>query len=225
MNIIVDPKTGLKIGEFQPALDPKKFQNPDVTATGAKRAQVYFKGLKTLWFCTGSLCNIECINCYIDSSPTAAHFVFITPDDMQPYLDEVEALGYGKIEIAFTGGEPYMNPHILRLSEMALERGHGLLVLTNAMRPMMRPRIQAGLLDLQERYGDKMTLRISLDRSRFFSKTHPGHDGSRIDRADFQHLRPSFRSANGRREGDRSRRNDGDGRLSAMSVTEGRNHK
>ncbi|PHS38818.1 MAG: radical SAM protein [Robiginitomaculum sp.] len=163
MNIIVDPKTGLKIGEFQPALDPKKFQNPDVTATGAKRAQVYFKGLKTLWFCTGSLCNIECINCYIDSSPTAEHFVFITPDDMEPYLDEINALGYGQIEIAFTGGEPYMNPHIIRLSQMALERGHSLLVLTNAMRPMMRPRVQAGLLDLQKRYGDKMTLRISLD--------------------------------------------------------------
>ncbi len=170
MNIISDPKTG----EFQPALDPKKFKAPNVTATGEKRASVPFKALKTLWFFTGSLCNIECLNCYIDSSPTADHFVYLTPDDMLPFLDEVEALGYGKIEIAFTGGEPYMNPHIIRLSEMALERGHSLLVLTNAMRPMMRPRIQAGLMDLQARFGGKMTVRISLDH---YGET--GHDHER----------------------------------------------
>ena len=141
----------------------RKFQDPNVTATGEKRASVYFKNLKTLWFFTGSLCNIECLNCYIKSSPTADHFVYLTPEDMAPYLDEIDALGYGTIEIAFTGGEPYMNPHIIRLSEMALERGHKLLVLTNAMRPMMRPRVQEGLLALQQKYGNAMTLRISLD--------------------------------------------------------------
>ncbi|MCF6219843.1 MAG: radical SAM protein [Robiginitomaculum sp.] len=169
MNIIADPKN---LGA-QPALDPKKFQNPDVTAKGEKRARVYFKELKTLWFMTGSLCNIECINCYIDSSPKADHFVYLTPDDMAPYLDEVEALGCGKIEIAFTGGEPYMNPHIIRLSEMALERGHSLLVLTNAMKPMMRPRVQAGLVGLQERFSDAMTLRISLDH---YAEEHHDHE-------------------------------------------------
>lgn len=144
-------------------LNPLKFKDPDVTAKGDKRASVYFKRLKTLWFFTGSLCNIECLNCYIKSSPTADHFVYLTPGDMAPYLDEIDALGYGKIEIAFTGGEPYMNPHIITLSEMALERGHNLLVLTNAMKPMIRPRVQAGLLALQKKYPHTMTLRISLD--------------------------------------------------------------
>jgi len=174
MNIISEPKPG----DCQPALDPKKFKNPDVTAKGEKRARVYFKDLKTLWFMTGSLCNIECLNCYIDSSPTADHFVYLTPDDMAPFLDEIEALGYGNIEIAFTGGEPYMNPHIMRLSEMALERGHSLLVLTNAMRPMMRPRVQTELLDLQNRFGDKMTLRISLDHYEQIGHDHERGIGS-----------------------------------------------
>ena len=169
MNIISDPKKA----NCQPALDPKKFQDPDVTAKGEKRARVYFKELKTLWFFTGSLCNIECINCYIDSSPTADHFVYLTPEDMAPYLDEIEELGYGQIEIAFTGGEPFMNPHILRLSEMALERGHSLLVLTNAMKPMMRPRVQAGLLELHKRFGNAMTLRISLDH---YAQNHHDHE-------------------------------------------------
>lgn len=155
-------------------LDPNKFQDPKVTAQGEKRAQVFFKTLETLWFNTGSQCNIECANCYIASSPTADHFIYLTPADMAPYLDEIEEMNLGQIEIAFTGGEPYLNPNIIRLSEMALERGHHLLVLTNAMKPMMRPRIQAGLLDLQNRFPGKMTLRVSLDH---FTST--GHDAER----------------------------------------------
>lgn len=155
-------------------IDPNKFQDPKVTAKGEKRAQVFFRKLDTLWFNTGSQCNIECANCYIASSPTADHFIYLTPEDMTPYLDEIDEMGRGKIEIAFTGGEPYLNPYIIRLSEMALERGHSLLVLTNAMKPMMRPRVKAGLLELQNRFPGKMTLRVSLDHF-----TAEGHDEER----------------------------------------------
>jgi len=157
-------------------LDPEKFKDPRITAKGEKRAQVFFQKLDTLWFNTGSQCNIECANCYIKSSPTADHFIYLTPEDMAPYLDEIDEMGQGPIEIAFTGGEPYLNPHAIRLSEMALERGHKLLVLTNAMKPMMRPRVQKGLLDLQSRFPGKMTLRVSLDH--FSIK---GHDQERGD--------------------------------------------
>lgn len=170
MNIQNDPAQNPR----KPVLDPAKFKNPDLTAKGEKRARVHFKDLKTLWFNTGSLCNIECANCYIASSPTADHFVYLTPDDMRPYLNEIDILGYGKIEIAFTGGEPYLNPHIIELSEMALARGHELLVLTNAMKPMMRPRVQKGLLELNQKYTGKMTLRVSLDH---FSRQE--HDAER----------------------------------------------
>lgn len=157
-------------------IDPQKFKDPILTAKGEKRASVYFKSLTTLWFNSGSLCNIECANCYIQSSPTADHFVYLTPEDMAPYLDEIDEMGTGPIEIAFTGGEPYLNPHMLKMSEMALERGHALLILTNAMKPMMRPRVQKGLLALHEKYGPKMTLRVSLDH---FSRE--GHDRERGD--------------------------------------------
>jgi uncharacterized Fe-S cluster-containing radical SAM superfamily protein len=156
-------------------LEAHKFVHPNHTAKGEVRAHVSFQTLQTLWFFTGSLCNIECANCYIDSSPTADHFVYLTPEDMQPYLDEVEAMGYSNIEIAFTGGEPFMNPDILRLSEMALERGHRLLILTNAMRPLMRPRVQKGVLDLQKRFGDKLCMRVSLDHF-----TQERHDDERV---------------------------------------------
>lgn len=155
-------------------IDPAKFRDPRITAKGETRACVDFRSLKTLWFNTGSLCNIECANCYIKSSPTADHLVYLTPADMAPYLDEIDGLGYGPVEIGFTGGEPCMNPDFVRLSEMALERGHKLLVLTNAMKPMMRPRVQAGLVELQERFGGRLTLRISLDHF-----TAEGHDAER----------------------------------------------
>ena len=46
-----------------------KFRDPFVTAKGETRGSVDWRGLKTLWLNTGTLCNIECRNCYIKSSP------------------------------------------------------------------------------------------------------------------------------------------------------------
>ena len=48
-----------------PPLDPRKFQDPFVTAKGERRAHVALKAPKTLWFNTGTLCNLTCQNCYI----------------------------------------------------------------------------------------------------------------------------------------------------------------
>ncbi len=53
----------------RPGLDPAKFRNPDITARGEPRASVAMAGLRTLWFNTGSLCNIACENCYIEFEP------------------------------------------------------------------------------------------------------------------------------------------------------------
>src|SRR5215472_17459948 len=50
-------------------LDARKFRDPDVTARNEARAKVPLLALKTLWFNTGTLCNITCRNCYIESSP------------------------------------------------------------------------------------------------------------------------------------------------------------
>ncbi len=137
-----------------------KFSHPDVTAKGETRASVGWTGLKTLWLNTGTLCNIECRNCYIESSPKNDRLVYLTLADVTPFLDEIE----GEVEIGITGGEPFMCPEILPIMEDILRRGHSLLFLTNAMRPMMRPRIQEGLRRLRdEGLGQKLTLRVSLD--------------------------------------------------------------
>ncbi|MDP2493976.1 radical SAM protein [Shimia thalassica] len=140
-----------------------KFSDPFVTAKGETRAHVALGDPETLWFNTGTLCNIECENCYIFSSPTNDALVYLTADEVSDYLDQLETRNWNVREIGFTGGEPFMNPDMVELTRRALARGYDVLILTNAMRPMMRKRVRAGLLDLQETYGDKLTLRISVD--------------------------------------------------------------
>ncbi len=142
-------------------LDPTKFRDRDWTATGAPRARVPLTGLRTLWFNTGTRCNIECRSCYIESSPRNDRLHWLTRDDVGRYLDEIRAAGLPTEEIGFTGGEPFMNPDILPMLEDALLRGFRVLVLTNAMRPMQR--LAGPLLDLNRRLGARLTLRVSLD--------------------------------------------------------------
>lgn len=138
-----------------------KFSNPDWTAKGEARAVVPFERLETLWINTGTLCNITCVNCYIESSPANDRLAYITLAETIPLLDEAKALSTR--EIGFTGGEPFLNPDMVALAEAALARGFETLILTNAMQPMLRPKVKNGLLALKEQYGSKLSLRVSLD--------------------------------------------------------------
>ena len=150
---------------FKP-LDQAKFKHPDITAKGERRATVALTRLETLWFNTGTLCNIACTNCYIESSPTNDRLTYLTTTEMKAYLDEAEQLGQRPRTVAFTGGEPFMNPDMGAMTEIALERGYDVLILTNAMKPMMRPRVRDALVDLNRRFGAQLTLRVSLDHWR-----------------------------------------------------------
>ncbi len=144
-----------------PALDPAKFRDPEVTATGARRAQVALKALRTLWFNTGTLCNLTCVNCYIESSPTNDRLVYLSVEEVEHYLDEIAGAALGTEEIGFTGGEPFMNPDIIAMIERALGRGFRVMVLTNAMRPMMKRADE--LLEIHRRHGERLTVRVSID--------------------------------------------------------------
>lgn len=139
----------------------EKFQDPDITALGEQRASVALKKLETLWINTGTLCNLECGHCYIESSPRNDRLAYIALEEVQQYLDEIERDGWETREIGFTGGEPFMNPQIVEMLTECLVRGYEVLVLTNAMRPMMKRKEE--LLALQESYGDRLTLRVSVD--------------------------------------------------------------
>src|SRR6478752_5638744 len=141
----------------------EKFRDPDWTASGERRAQVPLQALRTLWINTGSLCNIECRNCYIESSPENDRLAYVSRAEVSAFLDEIGREALPTREIGFTGGEPFMNPDILAMLGDALARGHFALVLTNAMQPMQRPRIKSGLLGLREAHGARLVIRVSLD--------------------------------------------------------------
>ena len=141
----------------------EKFSHPHLTADGEPRASVELRVLKTLWFNTGTLCNIACDNCYIESTPKNDRLSYLTTNEVNCFLDEIRSDELATEEIGITGGEPFMNPDIVDIMQACLSRGFRLLVLTNAMRPMMRPRMQAALLDLHKRFGEQLTLRVSVD--------------------------------------------------------------
>ena len=148
--------------QIAPALrDPAKFQDPAWTARGEARAQVGLRGLETLWVNTGTLCNITCAHCYIESSPRNDRLAYLSRAELNAYLDEIAQDGLPTQTIGFTGGEPFMNPEIDAMLGDALERGFAVLVLTNAMKPMQHH--QAALLALRDRHGDRLTIRVSLD--------------------------------------------------------------
>ena len=144
-----------------PILDPQKFRNPEHTADGQERAGVKFKRLRTLWFNTGTLCNITCKNCYIESNPHNDRLAYLTRADLHKFLGELDSPEWDAEEFGFTGGEPFMNPEIIGLLGDSLAGGYRVLVLTNAMRPMLRHK--QGLLALKAEYGGNLALRISID--------------------------------------------------------------
>ena len=142
-------------------VEPGQFRDPSITVNGEERAWVALKRLRTLWFNAGTLCNLTCRNCYIDSSPRNDRLAYLLAAEVAAYLDEIERDCLGTEEIGFTGGEPFMNPEFPAMLHDALRRGFQVLVLTNAMRPMMK--LQAQLLALNTEFPRQLVIRVSLD--------------------------------------------------------------
>lgn len=151
----------MDVFQSAPRLHPDKFRDPMVTAKGEPRAAVALEALSTLWIATGTLCNLSCAGCYIESSPRNDRLAYITRPEVQAYLAEIARDGLPVREIGFTGGEPFMNPAIMDLLGDALDAGLRVIVLTNAMKPMALH--HGGLRDLHLRHGARLTVRVSLD--------------------------------------------------------------
>ena len=135
-----------------------KFKNPITTADGSTRAFIEAKRIKTLWFNTGTLCNIECKNCYIESSPKNDRLVYITFEEVKLFIDEAIDKNLGTKEIGFTGGEPFMNEDVLKMIEYSLSKNFKVLVLSNAMKPMLNRKE-----DLLKINHQDLTIRVSID--------------------------------------------------------------
>ena len=149
-----------------------KFEGEKITAKGEDRAWVTLKTLKTLWFNTGTQCNLQCTNCYIESSPTNDRLVYLEHSDVLPFLDEI---GSETELLAFTGGEPFINPNIIPILKSCLDTKREVLVLTNAYRILKRH--QDNLELLLNEYGSRLHLRISLDH--YTKEIHEGQRGEK----------------------------------------------
>jgi uncharacterized Fe-S cluster-containing radical SAM superfamily protein len=156
-------------------LDPRKFQDPLTTATGERRARVALKSLDTLWFNTGTLCNLACRHCYIESSPKNDRLVYLSAVEVAEYLDEIEASCLRTSLVGFTGGEPFMNPELPQMLDDVLSRGFRALILTNAMKPMAK--CKPALLQLRDRFGDRLSIRVSIDH--YGPRVHEAERGER----------------------------------------------
>jgi len=135
-----------------------KFENKFLTVSGKQRAFIKTKQFKTLWFNTGTLCNLTCKNCFMESSPTNDQLSYLSFEEFKNYIDESIVKNYGTKEVGFTGGEPFMNKDIIKMIEYSLKNGFNTLVLTNAMKPMLNKKEQ--LLNLK---SSNLTIRVSID--------------------------------------------------------------
>ncbi len=152
-----------------------KFQDPDFTVDGGRRARVRLNRLETLWINTGTLCNLACSNCYIESSPRNDRIAYIRAGEAAAYFDEIARSRLATRVIGFTGGEPFMNPEFMVMLADALDRGFETLTLSNAMRPMMKH--SKALLDLRARHGSRLRIRVSLDH--YTQSLHEAERGAR----------------------------------------------
>jgi MoaA/NifB/PqqE/SkfB family radical SAM enzyme len=155
-------------------MELKKWQDLYTTAKGEERGKVPFSGLKTLWFNTGTLCNLSCENCYIESSPKNDRLAYLTYEDVNQYVVEIQENNWQLNNIAFTGGEPFLNPHIIEILEKTLELNIPVMVLTNAHKVIKR--WEKKLIDLNNRFGDHFRLRVSLDH--FTKEVHEKERGT-----------------------------------------------
>jgi pyruvate-formate lyase-activating enzyme len=119
---------------------------------------VKLEGLETLWVNTGTLCNLACTKCFMESTPTNDSLSYFPLAALEKILAEAPP---ELSEIDFTGGEPFMNPDIMPMLQAALGAGKRVLVLTNAMRPMQRH--ATALAGLIAAYPGQLSLRVSLD--------------------------------------------------------------
>ena len=139
-------------------LSDNKFKDQKVTADGSNRAFIEARNIKTLWFNTGTLCNIECKNCYIESSPKNDSLAYLTFDEVKSFIDEAIDKNLGTNEIGFTGGEPFMNKDIMKMIDYSLRKHLKVLVLSNAMKPMLNRTKE--LIKLNH---SNLTIRVSID--------------------------------------------------------------
>lgn len=73
-------------------------------------------------------CNLKCLHCYNDSTPLKGKR-YITSEEFQGIIDK--ALDCNTKSIALSGGEPLLNPHLLDIISLILNKGLSCRIVTN----------------------------------------------------------------------------------------------
>ncbi len=127
------------------------------TQSGENRGFIQPQKLAELWFHTGTNCNLHCPFCFEGSSPGNKRLLAPSLEDVLPFLDEAKKFDVQKI--AFTGGEPFVNPHMTDILDASLDVAP-CFVLTNGTMPLHKALPQLAPFK-QSRYP--LSFRISLD--------------------------------------------------------------
>ncbi|MEE9263836.1 MAG: radical SAM protein, partial [Vicinamibacteria bacterium] len=103
-------------------------------------------------------CNLTCAHCFISCSPTNHAFELMDLGAMKRLLEESKSLGVK--EYYFTGGEPFIHPHIVEVLEATLQIGPA-TVLTNAT--VMKPKQAERLAAAEALSPYSLEFRVSID--------------------------------------------------------------
>src|SRR5260221_4011878 len=126
---------------------------------GSDHPILHLDHLDTLWFqVAGTLCNLRCNHCFISCSPENHTLDLMSFDQVLPYLEEAVHLGVK--EFYFTGGEPFVNPHLPKILEATLRIGPA-TVLTNATLFSSELVQELGAMRDASKYS--LELRVSID--------------------------------------------------------------
>ena len=118
-----------------------------------------FRHLNALWIqVTGTWCNLTCTHCFNASGPKDPWIHHMDPAQVRAAIAEAASLGAK--EIYYTGGEPFLHPDILDLTQYALQRAPT-TVLTNGTLITGAVAERLGALAAASRYS--LEIRLSLD--------------------------------------------------------------
>lgn len=127
------------------------------TSAGEKRGYIEPQRLRELWFHTGTVCNLQCPDCFEHSAPGNHRLESLTLDDARPFIHEAAALGIDTF--SFTGGEPFAVRDTVRILDYALDF-RPCLVLTNGTQPL---RARFNELNPLRSKPNALSFRVSLD--------------------------------------------------------------
>jgi organic radical activating enzyme len=142
-------------GFCQPTFSPTQKDGFSVQST----PKAPFSYLQTLWFqLTGTLCNLECVHCFIACSPTNHHLKFLEPETVYHFLYEAAQLGVR--DVYFTGGEPFLHKQILPILSRSLQVAPT-TILTNGT--LITPPVADALAAMEAESRYSLEIRVSLD--------------------------------------------------------------